>query len=95
MHQQEVSTGIHRRARRPPEIGPVRPNFVLSCPDCGHLTGFLTLEPAWRCAQCRAQWRTKMCRRCHRHLAMGEEGPFCQDTLRCGAGSTATAAASR
>ena len=91
MQQQEVSTGIRRRARRPREIEPMRPNFALACPDCGHVTGLLTLKPSWRCADCQAQWQLKMCRHCHRHLAMGEDGPFCQNVLRCGAGRAASA----
>jgi hypothetical protein len=90
MQQQEVTTEIRRRAVRPPHIGPMRPNFVLACPDCGHWTGLLTLEHSWRCAECRAQWRLKMCRRCHRHLEMLDDGPYCQDAFRCGKGVAAS-----
>jgi hypothetical protein len=88
--KQEVSTGIPRRGYRPAEVGPVRPNFVLTCPDCEYSTGLLTLHPSWRCASCRVQWQLKMCRHCHRHLAMGEDGSFCQG-VRCRAGRTAIA----
>jgi transposase-like protein len=94
MQQHEVSTNVRRRALQGLEIGPAVPNFALTCPDCGHETGFVTLHPSWRCAGCQAQWRLKMCRHCHRHLEIGEDGPYCQGTLRCGTGRAAIASSS-